>query len=246
MKYSFVFKKLVMARLTIGLLAISLIACSEKDHAVAPAENATVLDSNVGPDGPQFPDPDPPTPAPSPQYVISRFLNFNKDKVSVNAYFWATPGYQAGFKFHSTVKGKITKLGCRMPQAGNYSIRLWDPVTKHVITGRIVQQTTGGVAAYTAVIPYIFIEANKQYAIDIEVKPNLYYYTILQKSSVADNIMPSKTGSISVDHGFFRYMNPSVGDPDHDVDIMYSGDKNISYQHLYGYPEVVFQSTNVN
>lgn len=97
--------------------------------------------------------------------VFSNFLADNTMNVTVTA----NPNnniFEYGLRFIVTRKGRMVKVGSRLPKAGIYRISIWDIATKTVITQQYVYQLTGNVQAW-ADIPALALTANKEYFISI-------------------------------------------------------------------------------
>ena len=58
-----------------------------------------------------------------------------------SAFSVPNPSYEFGNKFYISKNGKITKLGCRMPQIGSYRVSLWDFATTNLITATTISVT---------------------------------------------------------------------------------------------------------
>lgn len=97
--------------------------------------------------------------------VFSNFLAGNTMNVTVTA----NPNhniYEFGLRFVVTRKGRMVKVGSRLPKAGIYRISVWDIATKTVIAQQYVYQLTDNVQSW-ADIPALALTANKEYFISI-------------------------------------------------------------------------------
>lgn len=74
--------------------------------------------------------------------------------------------YEYGLKFTSSKAGKINKLGCWLPNSGQYRMCLWDFENKNILAQTTVNQSSTNKFSW-AEIPSINIEPNKQYFVSI-------------------------------------------------------------------------------
>lgn len=97
--------------------------------------------------------------------VFSNFLADNTTNISVTA----NPThniFEYGLRFVVTKKGRMVKVGSRLPKAGIYRISVWDVATKTVISQQYVYQMIDNMQAW-ADIPALALTANKEYFISI-------------------------------------------------------------------------------
>lgn len=111
-----------------------------------------------------------------------------------------------GLRFHSTVNGKITKLGCRMPAAGTYTVSLWEFASHNLLAQAQVVITNTSDFTYASISP-VLIPAMNNYLISVNStsggasKP---YYQLFKKPSPAASIYPFSAGSIVIDQPFYK------------------------------------------
>jgi hypothetical protein len=103
--------------------------------------------------------------------------------------------YEYGFKFAVTQNGKITKLGSKMPQAGNYRVTLWDAsVTPKVILGSATITQAAGVSTLLAITP-LSLTTGKDYFVSIW--SNSQWYNLVPTAG-GNFPYPITTGSIII------------------------------------------------
>ncbi|RYU96383.1 hypothetical protein [Emticicia agri] len=97
--------------------------------------------------------------------VFSNFLADNTMNISVTN----NPAqniFEYGLRFVVTRKGRMVKVGSRLPKAGIYRISVWDVATRTIIVQQYVYQIINNVQAW-ADIPALALTANKEYFISI-------------------------------------------------------------------------------
>ncbi|HUM50793.1 MAG TPA: DUF4082 domain-containing protein [Chitinophagales bacterium] len=108
-----------------------------------------------------------PTPAPKPEIKPIQ----KAESQSVYYYRYLNNGYvtsyEHGITFSSNAKGKITKVGGKVPKAGNYRITVWDDSSKNVITTTYADLDSTSYK-YVSITP-INIRANKRYVVSINI-----------------------------------------------------------------------------
>lgn len=111
-----------------------------------------------------------------------------------------------GLKFHSTINGKIKKLGCRMPAAGTYTLSLWDFSSHNLLAQAQVTITNTNDFAYTAITPGDISDINN-YVVSVNstsggsVKP---YYQLFKKPTPTMSIYPMAVGKIVIDEPLYK------------------------------------------
>ncbi|MCB9034495.1 MAG: DUF4082 domain-containing protein [Chitinophagales bacterium] len=83
--------------------------------------------------------------------------------------FYATnfTNFEMGFEFYASIDGKITKLGCKMPETGNYIVSLWDVETKSVLAQTQVAVSNTNIFTYKELISSVEIMARKRYIVSV-------------------------------------------------------------------------------
>lgn len=121
---------------------------------------------------------------------------------------YSAPSTSANFgsKFHSTTAGNIIKLGCRMPEAGTYTVTLWDFDFESKILETNVNITNTNEFSYAVITPYS-ITPNKAYVISVNnvsggVPKN--YFQLYKLPVSALNIYPFTVGNIVIEEPLFK------------------------------------------
>lgn len=120
--------------------------------------------------------------------------------------------FEFGYKFYASKNGTITKLGCRMPETGNYRVSLWDFATKDLISATTVAVSDTSKFTYNDISP-VSITANTRYVVSINntnggVGKEYYIYFKKSGASFVPNIYPFTTGSITYED--FREIASSI------------------------------------
>ena len=111
-----------------------------------------------------------------------------------------------GLKFHPTKSGNVTRLGCRMPVAGTYTVTLWDHASEAKLAEANVTVSDPSVFSYTA-IPALTIVINTSYVISVNNTSGgtgQKYYQMYKKPSPVASIYPFTSGKIIIDEPLFR------------------------------------------
>jgi hypothetical protein len=107
------------------------------------------------------------TPTPKPEVTPVQ----KAESQSVYYYRYLNNGYatsyEHGITFSSNANGKITKVGGKVPKAGNYRITVWDDSSKNVITTTNVNLDSLSYK-YVNITP-INVRANKRYVVSINI-----------------------------------------------------------------------------
>ena len=105
---------------------------------------------------------------------------------------------ESGFKFYSLKNGKITKIGCKMPEKGDYRVSLWDYTSKGLISATTISVTDSTQFTYNNVSP-IDVTANTRYVISINntsAGSSKRLFVFFKKPGI-NSIYPISTGSIT-------------------------------------------------
>lgn len=117
---------------------------------------------------------------------------------------YSTSNY--GLKFHSTTNGHITKLGCRMPETGTYTVTLWDFTSHNQLAQAQVTVTNTNEFTYASVPPVDISDINT-YVISLNSAsggvPKMYYQ-LFKKPSPTYSIYPITAGNIVIDAPLFK------------------------------------------
>ena len=116
------------------------------------------------------------------------------------SYIFGLSSFEFGNKFYSSRNGNITKLGCKMPQTGNYRISLWNFSTQDLIAATTVAITDTSKFTYNSVSP-IAITSNVRYVISLNNTssgtPKQYYIYFKKPTTSGASIYPFTSGSIT-------------------------------------------------
>lgn len=107
-------------------------------------------------------------------------------------YSQSNPSANFGFRFHATKNGKITRLGCRMPEIGTYEVTLWDFNTKNLLANKSISITASDDFFYS-LITSVAIVATKDYVISVNNSSSAIskkYFQLFKKPTPATNLYP--------------------------------------------------------
>ncbi|RYC68302.1 MULTISPECIES: DUF4082 domain-containing protein [Spirosoma] len=138
--------------------------------------------------------------------------------------------WELGVVFSSTVAGKLTQVGSKMPEPGTYRVIIWDFDTKQSVRQKTVEQTAPDKLTM-ADIESLALVANKKYIISINSQSggtNKKYGAAYKTGG--GEFMPFTKGSILVYNACYRLTAPALF-PDAVQNVK---------SELYGYPEFTF------
>ena len=142
--------------------------------------------------------------------------------------------YEFGNKFYASRDGRITKLGCKMPQNGSYRVSLWNFATTNLITATTITTTDSTSFFYNNISP-VSITTGNRYVISInntDAGIAKRYYIYFKKPTISDAIYPFTKGSIT-----FEDFQTTVS-----ISPTYPSTINPSYQTiLAGVPDFQFE-----
>ena len=138
--------------------------------------------------------------------------------------------YELGVVFSSSVAGKITQVGSKMPEPGTYRVIVWDFDTKQLLRQKIIEQTAPDKLVLDN-LDALALTANKKYVISINSQSAgaNKKYAVASKTGGAD-FMPFTKGSILVHNACYS----GVSTPTFPSAVL-----NLKTE-LYGYPEFTF------
>jgi hypothetical protein len=166
----------------------------------------------------------PPSPEASP--ILTAFLVNTPTTLTTTG----SGGYEYGTKFSVTKNGKITKLGCKMPQAGTYRVTLWDAsVTPAVVLAQSSVTQAAGTLTFNS-ITAAAVTTGKDYFVSIW--SNGQWYEI-RKVGGGNFTYPITQGSISIKG--YSWIGASVADP-----IKFP--TNNATDYIAGIPDFEFQA----
>jgi hypothetical protein len=150
---------------------------------------------------------------------------------SYNITTTGTGGYEYGMKFNVTRNGRVTKLGCKMPNTGSYRVTLWDAsVTPQVVIGQTtITQSAKQLLTFNS-IGAVGLTTGKDYFISI-YSTGAWNYIL---PSAGGNISyPISTGSVSIKG--YQWSSSATGTP-----IVFPTNNDLTY--IAGIPDIEFQA----
>ncbi|GAB2515756.1 DUF4082 domain-containing protein [Spirosoma aerophilum] len=156
--------------------------------------------------------------------------NFISSESSITSGTRTSGPWELGVVFSSSVAGKLTQVGSKMPEPGSYRIIVWDFDTKAVLRQKTIEQTAPDKLTLNDV-ESLSLTANKKYVISVNNQSSGVNkkYGFAYKTGSAD-FMPFTKGSILVYNACYRNTATAVF-----PDVV----TNVKYE-LYGYPEFTF------
>ncbi|WP_080236766.1 DUF4082 domain-containing protein [Spirosoma rigui] len=155
---------------------------------------------------------------------------FLASESTVNSGVRTSGPWELGVVFSSSVAGKLTQVGSKMPEPGSYRIIVWDFDTKQAIRQKTVEQTAPDKLTLND-IESLTLTPNKKYLISINNQSagTNKKYGFAYKTGSSD-FMPFTKGSILVYNASYRNTATALF-----PDVV----TNVKYE-LYGYPEFTF------
>ncbi len=111
--------------------------------------------------------PNPVTGAKAAESPVASLLATSGYKVS-ELDFTPEKGGEFGFLFSPNVNGKISQLGCKMPETGVYTVTLWDDNTSKIIRQKTIEQTAPSVAVLVDIEALAVIK-DKRYVVSVNL-----------------------------------------------------------------------------
>jgi Domain of unknown function (DUF4082) len=138
--------------------------------------------------------------------------------------------YELGIVFNSSVAGKLTQVGSKMPDPGSYRIIVWDNDTKAVLRQKTVEQTAPDNLTLES-IESLPLTANKNYVISINSQSGgvTKKYAYASKKGGGD-FMPFVKGNILILNSMYSSVSTAT---------FPNAAANVKYE-FYGYPEFTF------
>jgi hypothetical protein len=135
--------------------------------------------------------------------------------------------FEIGYRFYASRRGRITKLGTRLPEPGIYSVSLWDFDTQVLLVQQKVVQTAAGVLKLEN-IPPVAVQSNRKYVVSVyyDATPKAAY--VITNQDYTSGMLPFTKGSLTVVNAQFRNADQSMFP------------NTINNVGIFGYPEVVF------
>jgi len=138
--------------------------------------------------------------------------------------------WELGVVFSSSVAGKLTQVGSKMPEPGTYRVIVWDFDSKQVLRQKSIEQTAPDKLTLDA-LESLALTANKKYVISINSQSGgtnkKYGYAYKTGGS---EFMPFTKGSILVYNACYRGTATALF-PDATTNVK---------AELYGFPEFTF------
>ncbi|MBX2940087.1 MAG: DUF4082 domain-containing protein [Ferruginibacter sp.] len=112
--------------------------------------------------------------------------------------------YIFGNKFYTSVDGKITKLGCRMPEMSDYIVTLWDFATKTSLAQATVTTTNADSFSYASISPVTIAASTRHvvpiFTINAAGVPKMYYHFYKGPTAI-NSIYPYTYGKVTIEAG---------------------------------------------
>lgn len=119
-----------------------------------------------------------------------------EDKTWTQATFSNGP-YELGYIFSASIKGKITQVGCRMPDLGIYTVSIWDEGTKKLLRQKTVEQSSP--EKFTLVnVDELVVEKDVKYVISVNTAIGGIKKSYFQIANTTSNIFPIVRGNIVI------------------------------------------------
>ena len=123
------------------------------------------------------------------------FVFFDQPAITIDTTPAAATTWEYGFVFNPLAGGKITKLGVKLPVAGDFTVKLWDlsGVTPVVLRDQTITSATVHLPAFVDIAP---VSVPKNAQLGITVLANSFYR--LQKKDASAFSFPVVVDNISI------------------------------------------------
>lgn len=111
--------------------------------------------------------------------------------------------WELGYVFSTSSTGKITKLSCKMPEPGSYTVSLWDQTTKTLLRQKTLEQSTPEKFVESGIDEFL-VEKDKKYVISINTVVGGSAKKFFTISNANTNIFPIARGSILVQSSVYK------------------------------------------
>jgi hypothetical protein len=168
------------------------------------------------------------TPPEAENGLIARALFANGSFTST---VFGSGGYEYGMKFNVNRNGRVTKLGCKMPNTGSYRITLWDAsVTPQVVLSQTtVTQSVKQLLTFNS-IGAVGLTTGKDYFISIY---STGAWNDIEPAAGGNISYPISSGSISIKG--YQWSSSATGTP-----IVFPSINDLTY--IAGIPDLEFQA----
>ncbi|QJD79904.1 DUF4082 domain-containing protein [Spirosoma rhododendri] len=138
--------------------------------------------------------------------------------------------WELGIVLSASTAGKITQVGSRMVDPGNYRIIIWDNDTKQILRQKTISQTAPNTLTMGD-IESLAVAANKKLMVSINNQADgvTKKYNYAHKGSSLE-FMPFTKGNILVYNSAYRQTGTATF-PDQTINVKYE---------MYGFPEITF------
>lgn len=136
--------------------------------------------------------------------------------------------WELGYSFSTTSKGKITQVGCRMPEPGIYTVSIWNETTKALLRQKAVEQTSPDKFTLAS-IDELTAEKDTKYIITLNTVSGVKARTYYRITNTNATIFPITIGSIVIQKSLYG----SSTTPTYPSSAPELG-------QMYGYPDFTF------
>ena len=136
--------------------------------------------------------------------------------------------WELGYSFSASLKGKITQLGCRMPEPGIYTVSVWNETTKALLRQKAVEQTSPD--KFTLVkIDELTVEKDTKYIVTLNTVVGAKARSYYRITNTNATIFPITIGSIIIQKALYgSFTTPTFPNSTPELGQM------------YGYPDFTF------
>jgi flagellar basal body-associated protein FliL len=162
-------KQLSISRITVLMLAISAVAFTSCKKKKEDAPKPVVKEASL---------------------IEQAFTNAAFTTTAIGSGSW-----EYGVKFSLSNAGKITKLGSKMPEVGNYRVTLWDADSKAILAQATINQTTAGNLSFVDIAPFAII-VGKDYYVTVQSVSKQWFE--VRKTGGGNIAYPMVSGSMTI------------------------------------------------
>ncbi len=145
-----------------------------------------------------------------------------------------TTSFEFGPKLYFSKNGKVTKLGCKIANTGNFRVSFWDYTTKDLIAATTVNITDSTKFTYNDISP-IPVTANTRYVISVNNTSGgvakKYWLYIKKSNTTLNDIFPFTTGSVTYEKNLYKFTSTSAFPTDDDFQYGIDGIADLQFEY---------------
>lgn len=173
-----------------------------------------------------------PTPAKPAENPTAKLVETGSYKL-VSLDFSSYKGGEYGYVFSANADGKITQLGCQMPETGVYTVSLWDDNAGKLVRQKTVEQTAPAKATL-ATIDELVVSKDKRYVVTVNLTAGGILKKVYRLDSGTATLItyPKVVGNVLLVAPKYKYAVSTPTYPD--------GTDQLTNTFIFGIPDFTF------